>query len=217
YWSGVPVDSVEFYPREHRGFGALPTHDGLTCIIVGWPHEEFHAYRADVEGNFLKTLELAPAFAERVRQGRREERCTGTAELLNFFRKPFGPGWALVGDAGYHKDPITAQGITDAFRDAELLADAIDDGLSGRRSLEDALAEYERCRDEAVRPIYEMTYQFASLQPPPLEQQQLLAALQHDQAQADRFFGTIAGTVPIPEFFSPENVARIVGGGAAAA
>src|SRR5215213_5836924 len=51
--------------------------------IVGWPHEEFHAYRADVEGNYLKTLELVPAFAERMRQGRREERFTGTAELLN--------------------------------------------------------------------------------------------------------------------------------------
>ena len=63
YWSDVPLDSVEFYPREHRGFGALPTHDGLTCIVVGWPHDEFPEYRADVEGNFLKTLELAPAFA----------------------------------------------------------------------------------------------------------------------------------------------------------
>jgi flavin-dependent dehydrogenase len=53
YWSGVPLDGVEFYPRDHRGFGALPTHHGLTCIIVGWPHDEFHAFRADIEGNFL--------------------------------------------------------------------------------------------------------------------------------------------------------------------
>lgn len=210
YWSGVPLDGVEFYPREHRGFGALPTHDGLTAIIVGWPHDEFHAYRADVERNFLKTLELAPAFAERVRQGKREERFTGTAEILNYYRKPHGPGWALVGDAGYHKDPITAQGITDALRDAELLTDAIDDGFAGRRPLSEALAEYERRRNEATLPIYEFTCQLASLEPPPPEMQQLFAALRGSQADTDRFMGVLAGTTPVPEFFAPENIGAIM-------
>jgi len=125
-------------------------------------------------------------------------------------RKPWGPGWALVGDAGYHRDPITAQGISDAFRDAELLAEAIDAGLSVRRPLDQALGDYERRRDEAVRPMYELTYQFASLQPPPPETQQLIGALRHDQAQTDRFLGTIAGSVPIPEFYAPENLGRIM-------
>jgi flavin-dependent dehydrogenase len=214
YWSGVPLDGVGFYPREHRGFGVLPTHDGLTCIIVGWPHEEFHAYRADVEGNFLKTLELAPSLAERVRAGRREERFSGTADLANFYRKPYGPGWALIGDAGYHKDPITAQGITDAFRDAELLAEAIDEGFSSHRPLEEALAEYERRRNEASMPLYELTCEFAMLQPPSPEQQQLFAALRYDQEQTNRFFGVMAGTVPVQEFFAPENLGRIMGAGA---
>jgi flavin-dependent dehydrogenase len=200
YWSGVPLDGVEFYPREHRGFGVLPTHYGLTCIIVGWSHDEFHAFRANIEGNFLKTLELAPALAERVRQGRREERFTGTADLPNFFRKPYGPGWALVGDAGYHKDPITAQGITDAFRDAELVAEAVDAGLSGKRPVEEAMAEYERRRNEAALPVYEFTCQLAALEPPPPEMQQLFAALRYDQEQTNRFFGAIAGTVPLTDF-----------------
>ncbi|MGZ3662999.1 MAG: NAD(P)/FAD-dependent oxidoreductase [Ktedonobacterales bacterium] len=211
YWSGVPTEGVEFYSREHRGFGALPTHHGLTCIIVGWPHDEFHAYRADVEGNFLKTLELAPTFAERVRQGRREERFTGTAELFNFFRRPHGPGWALVGDAGYHKDSITAQGISDAFRDAELVAEAVDAGLCGKRPVEKAMAEYERRRNEAALPIYEFTCQLATLEPPPPEMQQLFAALRGNQADTDRFMGVLAGTTPVPEFFAPENVGRIMG------
>jgi flavin-dependent dehydrogenase len=219
YWRDLPLDGVEFYPRgaDRRGFGALPTHDGLTAIIVGWPHEAFRAFRADIEGNFLKTLELAPAFAERVRQGRREERFRGTAELPNFYRTPSGPGWALVGDAGYHKDPITAQGITDAFRDAELVAEAVAIGLSGQRPMEDALAAYERRRNEASLPLFELTCQFAAPQPPPPEQQRLFAALRHDQAQADRFLGTVAGTVPVPAFFAPENLARIVGGAQAPA
>jgi flavin-dependent dehydrogenase len=217
YWSGVPLDGVEFYPREHRGFGALPTHDGLTCIIVGWPHEEFHAYRSDVEGSFLKTLELAPRFAERVRQGRREARFTGTAELFNLFRRPHGAGWALVGDAGYHKDPITAQGISDAFRDAELVAEAVDAGLSGKRPVEAALAEYEQLRNEAALPVYEFTCQLATLEPPPPEMQQLFAALRGNQADTDRFMGVLAGTTPVPEFFATENVGRIMASNASAA
>lgn len=212
YWSGLPQDGVGFYPREHRGFGTLPTHDGLTAIIVGWPRDEFHAFRADIEGNFLKTLELAPALAERVREGRREERFTGTAELHNFFRTPFGPGWALVGDAGYHKDSITAQGISDAFRDADLVADAVDAGLSGARPLDEAMAAYERARNEASLPMYEFTCQLAMLEPPPPEMQRLFAALRGNQAETDRFMGLIAGTTSIPEFFAPENLGRIVGG-----
>jgi flavin-dependent dehydrogenase len=210
YWSGVPLDGVEFYAREHRGFGALPTHQGLTCIIVGWPHEEFHAYRSDVEGNYLKTLELAPAFAERVRQGRREERFTGTAELFNLFRKPYGPGWALVGDAGYHKDSITAQGISDAFRDAELVADAVDAGLTGKQPIEEAMAGYEQRRNEATLPVYEFTCQLATLEPPTPEMQQIFAALLGNQPDTDRFMGVMAGTTSIPEFFAPENVERIL-------
>ena len=210
YWSGVPLGGAEFYPRDHRGVGAIPTHDGLAVIIAAWPHDEFQAFRADVERNFLETLELAPALAERVRQGRREERFTGTAELFNFFRRPHGPGWALVGDAGYHKDPITAQGITDAFRDAELVAEAVDAGLAGKRPIHEAMAEYERRRNESVLPMYEFTCQLASFEPLPPEVQQLLVALRGNQSDTDRHLGLIAGTTPIPEFFAPENVRRIM-------
>ena len=78
--------------------------------------------------------------------GKREERYVGGAGVPNFFRKPYGPGWALVGDAGYHRDPATGQGITDAFRDAELLADALDIGFSRQGPLEAALAAYEQKR-----------------------------------------------------------------------
>jgi 2-polyprenyl-6-methoxyphenol hydroxylase-like FAD-dependent oxidoreductase len=173
--------------------------------------------RADIEGQFMAALELAPSLAARVRGGARSERFRGTADLPNYYRKPFGPGWALVGDAGYHKDPITAQGMSDAFRDAGLLAAAVDDGFTGCRPLEDALARYERLRNEATLPMYEMTCQFATLAPPSDEQQQLFAALRHNQEQTDRFFGVFAGSVPIPEFFAPENLGRIFGGAPVAA
>jgi flavin-dependent dehydrogenase len=210
YWSGLTLDGVEFYPRDHRGFGVLPTHNDLACIIVGWPHNEFHAFRSDIEGNYLKTLELAPALAERVRAGKREERFIGTADMPNFFRKPYGPGWALVGDAAYHKDSITAQGISDAFRDAELIAEAVDAGLSSKRPLEGAMAEYEQRRNEAAFPLYDFTCQLAMLEPPPPETQQLFAALYHNQEQTNRFFGVMAGTVPVGEFFAAENIGQIM-------
>ena len=91
-----------------------------------------------------------PALSERVRAGRREERFFGASDLPNFLREPYGPGWALVGDAGCHKDPFLALGICDALRDAELLAEALDEGLSGRRPMDLALADYERRRNEAT-------------------------------------------------------------------
>lgn len=214
YWSDLPVAGGELYPRPDRMIAIGPTNDNQTSITVIWPNAAFHQVRADIEGNFMQALNLVPSLAERVRGGKRSERFVGTADLPFFFRKPYGPGWALVGDAGYHKDPITAQGITDAFRDAELLSAAVGAGLSGKRPIDAALADYERQRNRAAMPIYDFTYQLAGLTPPAPEMQQLFAALRHDQEQTNRFFGIIAGTVPIPEFFAPENLGRIIGAAA---
>jgi flavin-dependent dehydrogenase len=211
YWSRVAVKTPIFYSRAGRAVGAMPTNDGLVGIAVAWKNAEFHQFRSDIEGNFMKTLELAPELAERVRQGTREEPFMGTADVPNFFRKSYGPGWALVGDAAYHKDPITAQGISDAFYGAELLAEAIHAGLSGPQSMEDALAAYERQLHEKVSAMYEYTCQFAALDTPPPQMQQLVTALSGNQAETDRFLGTITGTVSISEFFAPENISRIVG------
>jgi 2-polyprenyl-6-methoxyphenol hydroxylase-like FAD-dependent oxidoreductase len=212
YWADLHAEAAELYPRPDRLIICAPTNDNQTLIIVYWPISDFHTVRADIEGNFMKALDLAPALAERVRNARRSERFQGTADLPFYFRKPHGPGWALVGDAGYHKDPITAQGITDAFRDADLLAGAIDAGFGNQQPLDDALSNYEEQRNEAVMPLYELTQQFASHDPPGVEMQQLFGALLHNQEQTNRFFGTIAGSVPIAEFYSAENMRRITEG-----
>jgi len=107
----------------------------------------------------------------------------------------------LIGDAGYQKDPCTAQGITDAFSSAELLAEAIDDGLTGRRPLAEALADYERIRNEHVRPMYELTCQLATFAAPTAEMEELYASLVADTERASRFLGVIAGTVPVGDLF----------------
>ena len=211
YWSGVELDTVELHPRPGRMIVADKTNDGLVMVTVVRPKEEFDLARSNVEGEFMRALqESAPALAERVRAGRREERFSGTGFLPNLFRKPFGKGWALVGDAGYVKDPATAQGITNSFSHAEVLAEAIDSGLSGRGEMGEALAGYERRRNEEVMPMFEHTTQLARLAPPPQEMINLLEALRDDRREAGRFLGTVTGTVPIQEFFSPENVGRIV-------
>jgi len=214
YWSGLPTDSLEVYIRPDRGFGVMPTHDGLTLLVLGWPYAEADAFKHDIEGNYLKTLELAPEFAERVRQAKREERFTGGSNL-NFFRKPFGNGWALVGDAGYEKDNITAQGISDAFRDAELCVTALDETFTGARSFNDAMADYHRIRDEQAMPIFEFTCQMATLEPPPPEMQQLLGAVSGQTEAMDDFVSLLAGTVSPADFFSEGNVGKIMAGAAA--
>jgi 2-polyprenyl-6-methoxyphenol hydroxylase-like FAD-dependent oxidoreductase len=210
YWSGVPAEGFEVYIRERRAFAAWPTHDDLTLVVAGWPEDEFKANRGDVEGSFLRALDLEPAFAARVRAGTRETRFWGAGDLRGFFRTPYGPGWGLVGDAGHHKHPITAMGMTDAFVDAERIAAALDDWLSGRRSFDDAMGDYQRTRDEQAVAMYDMTSEFAALAPPPPELQTLLVATAADEEATRDFLSVQAGTLPVPEFFDPDNVERIV-------
>jgi flavin-dependent dehydrogenase len=209
YWSGLPMDGrFETYIRDRRGFGVAPTHDDLTMVIVGWPYAEFAENKKDIEGNYLKTIDLVPAFASRLRGARREARFAGAA-VPNYFCKPYGPGWVLVGDAGYNRDFITGQGIMDAFLDAELCAAAIDMAFCGTRPFEAAMKEYQSTRDARVKAMYEFTCQLATLEPPPPEMQQLFGAIAGNQKAMDGFARMNAGTISPQEFFSPQNVSAI--------
>jgi flavin-dependent dehydrogenase len=209
YWADLPVDGFEIFIRPNRGWGAVGTNDGLTMVVVGWPIAERDDVRSDIEGNYLATFGLVPGWADRVRSARRVERFTGGG-VRNFFRVPHGPGWALVGDAGCTKDPITAQGISDAFRDAELCAAALDATFRGESGYDDAMAAYQAARDAASLPMYEFTTQLATLEPPAPELQGLLGALVGNQPATDDFVGVATGTVSPAEFFTPENVSRVM-------
>ena len=209
YWSGLPMDGrFEAYDRGDRMWAAWPTNDDLTLVIVGWPIAQFDANRTDFERHYLEAFERAPSFKQRVASATREERFVG-ASVPNYFRKPFGPGWALVGDAGYNKDFITAQGISDAFRDAELCADALHESLSGARAFDEAMRAYQTARDEHVLPMYEFTCQFASFTPPTVQTQQLFGAIHGNQDAMNGFARMIAGVVSPAQFFSEENIGRI--------
>ena len=209
YWRDVDLDRIELYTRPSRFFVALPTNDGLSLVVQIVPTDEADRYKDRTEAAFAETLAEVPHLADRVNAGQRVERFRWAPVGQGFFRQAGGPGWALVGDAGYHKDPITAQGMADAFRDADLLADAVDRGLDGDLAAE--LAGYQQARDAAALPMYEFTCGLADIAAPPTpEMLGLVAALDGNPAQISRFLGLIAGSTPIPEFFSPESVGQIM-------
>jgi len=210
YWEGGPaVTDFETYVRPNWGGAIFPTNDGLTCIVGGW-NESAGVAGDRPEDGYRQMMEGFPRISEFLRSARRVEPVRGMLEQAGFFRTAWGDGWALAGDAGYHKHPLTAQGITDAFRDADLLSEAIDAGFSGRREIRDSLADYQQQRDTAVMPMYQSTCDRALLQPFPAPVMALFSALRHNQPEMDRFFGTDAGTVPMAEFFAPENLARLM-------
>jgi flavin-dependent dehydrogenase len=212
YWSGVPLNGFEIYRRNGRMVFASPTNEGLACIGVAWSHADWGAYKANVEANYLATIDRMHGIAERVRNGRREERFVGTATLPNYYRQPFGRGWALVGDAGFHKDPTTASGISDAFRDADLLTSAIDDGFSGGNDLEHALADYERQRNQATLATYRLyTRYISTLEPLPPELLEFVRALQGNQPAIDRLLGVLVGAVPVDAVLSARNMLSVMG------
>lgn len=212
YWSGVPLAGAELWLGERNVAFALPTNEGLSLIGAARTIDDFPKLRAGGEQAYLETVAAAsPSLAGRLAEGRLESSFIRTT-VSGYYRKPYGHGWALVGDAGYKKDPCTASGITDAFRDAELLSQAIDDGLSGRRDLQEALADYERVRNETTLAHYQFTTQLASFAPPTPEMEQLLFACSQDSEVAGQLFSVVAQTMTEEEFFAPANVKRLLAG-----
>ncbi|MFJ4952593.1 NAD(P)/FAD-dependent oxidoreductase [Streptomyces sp. NPDC088760] len=207
YWNGLKAD-YEVYVRGRRAIGVVPTHDDNVMIGIQWPRAQFDSVRSDIEGAYLRALqETAPGLAERVREAERVARFTGTGRLPNFFRTASGPGWALVGDAGFHKDPVGAFGISDALRHAELLAGLAAPALGGERPVNEALADFAEQRDEDAMPEYFFNLQAAQLDPMP-ELLNVLRVIQDDQDQIDRFFGLVAGSYTWDVFFTDDLVER---------
>jgi flavin-dependent dehydrogenase len=196
YWSGVAWDGLEMYWRDHRMIFAHPTNDDLLAVFVGWPIAELPAVRSGTEAQMMAVVDRVPDLSQRIRSGRREERIYGAAQLPNFLRKPYGPGWALVGDAGSHKDPARALGICDALRDAELLANALTASLSGTQAETAALSDYERRRNEVTMDDYEANLRAARFGPPAPEVLQARAAARGDPHAMAQFCLAWEGRIP---------------------
>ncbi len=210
YWSGVPGDALEVAVRNRRVFFSFPTNDALYAVFVAWALDIYPRDQSAVDNEMMAAIDLVPELAERVRGGRREERIYGAADLPNVVRKPYGPGWALVGDAGCHKDPWMALGVCDAFRDAELLSDAIYDGMAGKSPLETSLASFEQRRNQATLPDFDQNLAAAQFIAPPPDVMRLRAALRGNPEATRHFHLVFEGLMPPESFFNPRNMHEIM-------
>src|SRR5215467_2288479 len=210
YWAGISVSGGELYQRPGRAVAVFPTNDELTMVYVAAPMTEFASARADLEGHYLRTLDMCGDLGERVRGGTPAERLRTTPDQPNTFRSSHGPGWALTGDAGVVMDSISAQGMTNALRDASYLSAAVAAGLGGSRPLASALHDHQRRRDRAIRSMYDFTLGLAAFSPPSPAQRLFLAAVAGDQQETDRFLGAFAGIVPPGDYFTPGTVMRLL-------
>ncbi len=176
YWSDTGVDGYHWYYNLGVSAGVIPTNGGLTCVFASVPQSRFQeTARQGVAAGYRQILrECGSDLAAIVDRSERVERYRGFAGEVGYFRQSFGPGWALVGDAGYFKDPLTAHGITDALIDAELLAQAAAAGT------EIAFAGYQSARDALAVNHFEVTDAVASFEWDLPQVQQLHRALSEE-------------------------------------
>jgi flavin-dependent dehydrogenase len=158
YVDEVPSSGYVWAYGDGAAAGLIPTNAGQTCVFVATTPPRMRALRRDGgDAAFQRLLHAAPSpVADVVRAGAAAGRLHGWRGMPGYVRRSSGPGWASVGDAGYFKDPITTHGITDALRDAELLSDAVLEGLGGGSPIV-ALATYETTRDHLSKALYEVT------------------------------------------------------------
>jgi 2-polyprenyl-6-methoxyphenol hydroxylase-like FAD-dependent oxidoreductase len=151
YWRDTSIREVCAFLEQDCFIGMFPTNDDQALVFFQAPHARFAAARHDPAGHYLRILEARPAAMRLLAGGTQAEPVRGTGDMPTFFRTSAGPGWALAGDAGHHKDPLPARGISDAFRDADLIAAAVTAGWDG--DLDQALAGYPVQRDAHARPL----------------------------------------------------------------
>jgi len=191
YLAGTNIEATTTFFRDDLVCVMFPTNDDLTCVAVAWRHDLFKEVRRDIDGNFRRAVSELGPIGDHVATCEATERYVGTADVPNFVRRSFGPGWLLVGDARYHKDPIPADGISDAFRGAEFAADAIDEVLRGDASDEVAFAEYDRRNAEFTEKHFDPVIRAANFELTPQESfNAFIEARLHDAQETEEYFSS---------------------------
>jgi 2-polyprenyl-6-methoxyphenol hydroxylase-like FAD-dependent oxidoreductase len=160
--------AMEYHSGDRSFAGIFPTHGGEACVWVCVPGAvavDARRRHASVDDTFRSLLGAAPTLVDRLAGARQTTAARGAIGLPNQARTATGPGWALVGDAVHHRDPITGHGISDAFRDAELLAAAVDGVLAGADEA-GALGGYASRRAAMARPVFDLTCAMATFPDP---------------------------------------------------
>ncbi|HEX3788490.1 MAG TPA: NAD(P)/FAD-dependent oxidoreductase [Pseudonocardiaceae bacterium] len=207
YYDGLDWEFHHWTGSDEQQFGAWPTNDNQHLVTVMRRRDRFSEFRTDVEASFHQVFDqLRPDIGEQLRDsGSRVERFRPMRYPDNYYRRSAGPGWALVGDAGYHKDPFTGWGISDALKYAEVLADKLHAGLAGEQPIDDAAREYEKLRDEQSNDTFEFTCMISELQAPPYYRSVFQAASESELGNS-QFFSMIGGGMHGAAFFARDNL-----------
>ena len=176
----------------------FPMRPGEDCLAMEVPNGRFEEFRSDPQGTFERVYRSLPGMADRLADAVLEDRIMGTKGIPNHFRVPFGPGWALTGDAAYLKDPITGLGIGDALSQSFLLADALGAALDGADWTE-TMSAYQAQRDEALLPLFDLTIDALETPTPPV-------------AELDRLRGVLANpfTARSVSYWLPDNLEQVL-------
>ncbi|MBC8160380.1 MAG: FAD-dependent monooxygenase [Roseiflexaceae bacterium] len=203
-------------PRTQKGVLVFDADSGLTVVSAGVAAGDFETAKRDPEGTLEQLWRAVPELAERGKHATRATPVMGQAPMDSYYRQSFGPGWALVGDAGMYLDPITGQGINNALTAAELFAEAW--GKTRRRaSWMNAMAEYQRRRDAATRPIYNLVALGTQAQQMSWMGDlgvdlgtPIFKAIARQPATVQQYIGIFNGATPVSSFFNPLNLTRIM-------
>lgn len=207
YFEGLDWGLHHRTGMNERWMGSWPTNGGSLVAVMG-TRPQLKEFRQDVSGQFQATVDdVVPELGEQLRElGTRTEPFFPMRYADNFYRQAFGPGWALVGDAGYHKDPLTGWGMSDAFLHAEQLAARVHEGLSGQRPMDEALDEFAKTRDEETAVMYDYTTTVGELSTLPPFFQAVLGAVSASPTWTTTMLGWIAGGVEDHVIYSPDGL-----------
>ncbi len=212
YWSGLHLGSTaRMYQRRGLALAAFPTDDDLGVVFVSRPATAFEELRRDVPAGVLAAADRCDDLGQRLRSGTRVERIRMAPYLPHAMTQQHGAGWALVGDAGAVVDPVTAQGITHALKDAQRVADAVIVAMQGLEPLDTQLDRAWRERDAAVRPVADGTARVARLRGLTRPERALLSELTGSPQGVSAFLASFSGTAPWPDAISPWGAVRHVG------
>ncbi|MEG8183207.1 NAD(P)/FAD-dependent oxidoreductase [Nocardia terpenica] len=206
YYDGLDWETQVRAGSDPEAFGSWPTNDGLHMVSVVRLLDRYSEFCVDVAGNFQQVVDkVLPEYGAQLRDAERVEPFRTLRYPDNYYRRSAGPGWALVGDAGHHKDPLTGWGISDALVCSELLADGLHAGLSGAQSVDKALREYERLRDERTTDTFERTCMLSQMKPSPLHSAAVKAASRSELGR-NQYLTLSGGGMKSAEFFARDNL-----------
>jgi 2-polyprenyl-6-methoxyphenol hydroxylase-like FAD-dependent oxidoreductase len=208
-----PEPMFEIWDSDHIGGTPMLARceAGIWMAIVYLPQERFEEFRTRKDANFWATMDLDPRVGPRMRSGRQVTPIRGGGDFVNFIREPIGEGWALVGDAGQHKDPIFGQGIGDAVRSAESLADHLLDAESAGSEWDSALARFRIQRDLDLMPNFQWMIQGKPADLTEADFDSIMDGLGSDAQQAERFINVFSHAVSGAEFFGRLNASSLLG------